>query len=248
YREKAGEIPGLSMPRGVPALRAARGLTMERMPGQELLEGAKGAPQEDRDRVGTQLFDILIREFFLFGLMQTDPNPANYLFDDQSGALVLLDFGACREVPEHVASLYRSALRGIALQDRSALEEFLDELGVLELEQKTVVEPDSKEAKQRARAQELFINIALTSSECFAHGPYDFGASTLPQRITTLSMEFKELRKVLRPPAPEFIFFQRKLAGTFLLCRQLGARVDCRAVFIEHGLLDEEQELESASA
>lgn len=42
------------------------------------------------------MIEICFRELFEWGLMQTDPNPANYLYDTETGVLNLIDFGAGR--------------------------------------------------------------------------------------------------------------------------------------------------------
>jgi hypothetical protein len=53
---------------------------------------------------------LTLRELFEFGLVQTDPNFANYLYDAASGRIVLLDFGATKPVaPELVAQFRRLA-------------------------------------------------------------------------------------------------------------------------------------------
>jgi hypothetical protein len=38
----------------------------------------------------------------------------------------------------------------------------------------------------------------------------------------------------MRAPPPETIFLHRKLAGTFLLCGRIGARVDTHALIAPH--------------
>lgn len=41
------------------------------------------APQEVRNRIGSLLISLCFKELFEFKMMQTDPNPANYLFDEE---------------------------------------------------------------------------------------------------------------------------------------------------------------------
>jgi hypothetical protein len=44
------------------------------------IETLAATPQALRDRVATQLWDLVLREFFAWGLVQTDPNFANYRY------------------------------------------------------------------------------------------------------------------------------------------------------------------------
>ena len=43
------------------------------------------------------MLELCFRELFEWQVMQTDPNPANYLYEKNTGRLNLLDFGAGRE-------------------------------------------------------------------------------------------------------------------------------------------------------
>jgi len=40
----------------------------------------KNEPQEVRDRIGSLMLELTFRELFEWGVMQTDPNPANFLY------------------------------------------------------------------------------------------------------------------------------------------------------------------------
>jgi len=53
--------------------------------------------QEVRDRIGSLMLELTFRELFEWGVMQTDPNPANFLYQKDIGRLNLLDFGAGRD-------------------------------------------------------------------------------------------------------------------------------------------------------
>jgi predicted unusual protein kinase regulating ubiquinone biosynthesis (AarF/ABC1/UbiB family) len=223
YRDALGERAGYFVPGAHPELSTARVLALDRAPGVELLKAAALAPQETRDRLGRQLFELLLIELFEMRLMQTDPNPANYLYDDEGERLVLLDFGAARAVPEHVSEIYRKAFVGLARRDRLLLNEVLDGLGFL-------TAPDSP-------VRDLIIDMSFEAAEAFDEGAYDFGATDLAERLKIHGRKLARHQREMKSPPPEYIFFQRKLGGTFLLCRQLGARVPCRTLLEERSVL-----------
>lgn len=64
------------------------------------------SPQEVRDRIGSLLISLCFKELFEFKMMQTDPNPANYLFDEDQDVLNLLDLGAGRDFDDHFLDSY----------------------------------------------------------------------------------------------------------------------------------------------
>ncbi|NLE88705.1 MAG: AarF/ABC1/UbiB kinase family protein [Myxococcales bacterium] len=224
YRDALGERPGLRLPQPHADLSRPRVLALELVPGVPLLTWGEHAPQEQRDAVATRLLELLATELFDIGLMQTDPNPANYLYDADREDLVLLDFGATREVPPDVADLYRQAFSGIAARDEHRLRDVLLRLGI------------GGTAEDR-EASDILIRVALEASEVLDEGGYDFAASDLPERLQALGKELRRYRTQLRPPPPAYLFFQRKLGGTFLLCRQLRARTNGRAALRAAGAL-----------
>lgn len=222
YREALGSLPEVYVPEPVESLSTSRVLCLEFAPGQELLTWAKTAPQEKRDRAAQTLIQLLLREWFQMGLCQTDPNPANYLYDEERERLVLLDFGATHEVPTAVKDTYRTALRGLALGDRELLREVI---ATLEID------------LSGGPVGERLIDVALLSADIFADAPYDFATSSLAESLKVEGRKLVLHRKELKAPPPEYLFFQRKLAGTFLLCRQLRARVSVRQILVEAGVL-----------
>ena len=196
-------------------------LAMDRLEGLPL-EDLCGAdhPQERRDRVGRALLELLLRELFEFRFSQTDPNIANYLWLGD-GRVGLLDLGAAREVPEHVASSYAHLCRASMDHDRAGLEVAALGLGVL----------PAGETPERRKAVLDFVELA---AEPFRHaGVYDFGESDLPPRAREAAARLAFRHGFRKPPPPEILFLQRKLGGTFLQCARLRARVDVR------GLLEE---------
>jgi predicted unusual protein kinase regulating ubiquinone biosynthesis (AarF/ABC1/UbiB family) len=222
YRRGLGNLEGTWMPSAVPEHSTSRVLCMERAPGVQLLSWAETADWAERNRVAEVLVRIALREMFEARFCQTDPNPANYLFDAASGRIVLLDFGAARAVPENITELYRAATRALVHRDRAAMAGVYRNMG-------TILGEDST-------AAQLLVSMGFEVAEIFDDQPYDFAASTLAPRMRDRGMALIPHRKELRPPAPEFVFFQRKITGTYLLLRQLGAVLNLRPLLAEYGL------------
>jgi predicted unusual protein kinase regulating ubiquinone biosynthesis (AarF/ABC1/UbiB family) len=219
YRALVADEPDLVVPRAHPDLTTRRVLAMDRIEGLPLedLCGA-GRPQELRDRTAALLYRLLFREIFEFRFVQTDPNFANYLWLPRERRVGLIDFGATREVPEALARGYAALLRSAIAGDRAALR-------------RAALEIDYLRPDERADRAEGLLDLMLVAAEPLARpGTYDFGRSDLPLRLRDGALELSLRRGLLRPPPPEAIFLHRKLAGVFLLCARLRARLDLRAL------------------
>jgi len=58
------------------------------------------------------MLELCFRELFEWKVMQTDPNPANYLYDKNKEVLNLLDFGAGREFSDDFLGTYIEVIHG----------------------------------------------------------------------------------------------------------------------------------------
>ncbi len=205
------------VPRVHDDLTTAHILAMDFVDGTPL-DRLAGSPQALRNRVGTSLYRLFFRELFEFRFVQTDPNFANFLFLPEREQVALLDLGAARDVPQQLSALYRDLFHATITRERSGVERAAEAIGF--------VGPD-----ERRDRVEALIDFLLIACEPFRHrGAYDFGNSDLPPRVRAAGTELTTRRGFLRPPPPDTVFLHRKLAGTFLLCARLGARVDVRAL------------------
>jgi predicted unusual protein kinase regulating ubiquinone biosynthesis (AarF/ABC1/UbiB family) len=184
----------------------------------EPLEAVAQAPQEVRDRVAGRLLDLARREMFEWGWMQTDPNLANFRWDGAHDRVVLLDFGATREVPPDLAALYRGLLRAALERDRDAAEAALGAFGMLD---------DRTPPAVREEALALF---DLAAREMLHDGAFDFAASPLLGILRDRGAALALDRSAWRVPPAETLWVQRKLGGLYLLCARLRARADLRAL------------------
>ena len=111
-------VPGVH-----PDLTTKTVLAMDRLRGVPLedLCGA-GADPGERDRAATRLLRLVLREFFEFRFLQSDPNFANYLLLPD-GRIGLIDLGAGYEAPRLLCERYARLFRAAWEDDR--LEEAL---------------------------------------------------------------------------------------------------------------------------
>lgn len=180
------------------------------------LDQLLNAPQATRDQVAAALIDLVLRELFVFGAMQTDPNLANYRFDPTSQRIVLLDFGAVQDIaPPLVAdfrALARVALDGGTDDTRKAMAR----IGYF----------DPNTAKH---LQDLIISMFDEAMAPLRQSaPFDFGASDLLDRLHTMGMAIGNERALAHVPPAATLFLHRKIGGTYLIAAKLGARVALR--------------------
>lgn len=213
YRRLLGDTPDLMVPRIHEDLSTGHLLAMDFIDGVSV-EQVAGLGRDERDRVATCLAGLVLQELCELGLVQTDPNYANYLYCPDDGRIALLDFGATRAVTPRLVQGYLRMARAAVAADRHAVCQAAESLGYL-------LPEDPPEIV------EGLSGMILTAAEPL-RGPdaYDFGTSTLFRRMHDLGRELVYERGFNRPPPPETMFLHRKFVGTFLLCARVRARVN----------------------
>ena len=184
------------------------------------------APQKTRDRIAALLIELLLRELFVFGLMQTDPNFANYRFNTKTKRLVLLDFGASRDISNTMAASYRKLMRAILSGKEEASFKAATDMGF--------IAPDMP-AQYRAVLLEM-LDMAMEPLQKDAL--FDFGDNQIAQRLREKGMELAAQRELWHLPPAETMFIQRKFGGIYMLAGRLQARVNVRAMmqkYLESG-------------
>ena len=203
------------VPRPVEALTTRGILAMEFVSGVPI-EALEGEPQSVRDAAMRDLIALTSRELFEFGAMQTDPNFANYRYDRENERLVLLDFGAARDIAPETAVSYRSILAAGLAQDRAEVRRATIAAGFL----------GEAAAARHGALVDRMIDIIVT--EMNRPGPFDFGDRAFVATLREQGMEMAADRATWHIPPVETLFVQRKISGTALLAARLKARVDVR--------------------
>lgn len=213
YRALLADRPEFVVPAVVPELTTPDILAMSFEAGIAI-DRLADAPQPVRDRAMTLLIELVLRELFEFGLMQTDPNFANYLWDEASQRLVLLDFGAAREIPAALADGYRRLARAGLDGDPARIWEIAIDLGFV---------APGVPAAQRER---ILAMAEMAVVPLRAGGPFDFGETDIALRLRDEGLALAADRALWHIPPAETLFIQRKLGGMYLLASRLRARVD----------------------
>lgn len=211
------DAPGFVVPTLEPEFTTERVLAMSFVEGVPV-ETLADAPQGTRDRVMHTLIELVLRELFEFGVMQTDPNFANYRYQQETGRLVLLDFGAARSVDPATIASYRNLLGAGLSGDTQRITEAAIAAGILS---------DTVSQRHRAIIDRM---IGIIARELNRPGPFDFGDRAFVQVLREDGMAVASDRSSWHLPPADMLFVQRKISGTALLGARLKARVDVRAM------------------
>ncbi|KAA8549006.1 hypothetical protein F0562_000690 [Nyssa sinensis] len=218
FRNLLSNANGFYVPMVVEDISSKRVLTTELVPGIPVDKVAL-LNQETRDYVGKKLLELTLMELFVFRFMQTDPNWSNFLYDEATRTINLIDFGAARDYPKSFVDDYLRMVLACANSDRETVIEMSRRLGFL-----TGME---SEIMLEAHVQAGFV-VGLPFSK---PGGYDFRSTNITQSISNLGATM--LRHRLTPPPDEAYSLHRKLSGAFLACIKLGAVVPCREILLQ---------------
>ena len=208
------------VPTLVPEFTTKTVLAMSFVEGRPIEALAEATP-EARDIAVTALVELVLRELFRFGVMQTDPNFANYRWQPETGKLVLLDFGAARAVPPATAAGYRQLVEAGLARDLDAVRETAVSAGFL---------GEAAVARYRPAIDRI---VAAVDEAMNRPGPFDFGDRAFVPVVREEAKALLADREAWHLPPIDVLFVQRKVSGTALLAARLQARVDVRGLAAE---------------
>ncbi len=179
------------------------------------LERLTLAPQAQRDAAMTAISDLALRELFIFGHMQTDPNFANYLWRPEDGRIALLDFGAVRPVSPESAEAYRVLLRATLAGSDNAVRDALIDMQYLSRAQTDRYGPILND----------MISIVLDHVMKAPSGLVDFSDRGPLVAVRERAVPLFADRALWALPSPDKMFLQRKITGLALLGMKLRVRL-----------------------
>jgi predicted unusual protein kinase regulating ubiquinone biosynthesis (AarF/ABC1/UbiB family) len=212
YAAAVGGETGLRVPAVADDLTRPTVLAMDLIEGVPI-ESLATAPRALRDRTATRLVDLALRELFDWGLVQTDPNFANFRYQAEGDAIVLLDFGAVRAYgPERVAA-FRALLSATLADEETMIRDGTIAVGY-------------SEADDPPAMRDGILSLVKTAVEPARQpGPFDFSTADLSERLSQQVLSLRLEQGFGRLPPPDILYLHRKLGGLYLLCKRLRARV-----------------------
>lgn len=219
FRDLVADDAAFTVPKVFHNLCGEHVLTMEKLQGVEIVKGDWN--QETKNWIATNIMRLCLMEIGQFKFMQTDPNWANFLYNEKTGKIELLDFGAAREFNDDFIEDYINLLRAAVRKDRKLVERNSKKLGYL----------TGLESPQMTAAH---IDSVMVLGEAFSPidnkgQAFNFKNQTITDRVRgNIGLMLNER---LTPPPEETYSLHRKLSGVYLLCARMGATVPCEQLF-----------------
>jgi len=167
------------------------------------------------------LFDLVFKELFTFRFTQSDPNYANFLFNDSTKQLVLLDFGACINISEHASTGYLALAHAMQIQNSDAILAALIELGLL-----NAATPQS--------AKEIVVQACITASESLQSDSYNFKEAQIVQRLQQQTLGLITEKNAIASPNFDVALINRKVSGTVLLANKMNVELSLKDLLAKY--------------
>lgn len=162
--------------------------------------------QAIRNRLGKDFFELFFLELFEWGLMQTDPNPGNYLISPDYQQWILLDFGASQRLDPILQQMYREVISCVITGSSEEFTQLLKKYRYIKETESDVINE--------------YFNII---HHPFTGDVYDWGNSNITDKLFKIAPRlFKEISP--DKPPKDITFIDRKIGGVFFILKLLGSR------------------------
>ena len=218
--EACSLIPNLKFPTYYADLSCDKILTMDWMEGIHLSEyTAQGMDNREANVLGQTLWDFYMYQMHVLKRVHADPHPGNFLVDD-SGALIAIDFGCIKDVPEDFYVPYFELATSEAMQDRSF---FIDKITTLE-----ILRPDDSE-EDSAYITDLFHELLGVLTFPFHNDTFDFSDELFWAKVAHMSERLSQDDKLKKlngnRGSKHFLYINRTFFGLYNLLHDLKADI-----------------------
>lgn len=220
YAKLLADDPAFLLPRPYDPLCGRNILAMDFIDARPIESLAIATP-EVRNRVLGAMMELVLRELFEFGFMQTDPNFANFRWQPaKDGAenerVVLLDFGAARAIDPATTASYRQMMLAGLAADRDGLRDALVEIGFVA----------APVLNRHGAAFNRMLDVLL--EHLGQPGLFDFSDRSFVEQVRAEAETIFADRSAWHVPPAETLFVQRKVSGTAMLAVRLKTNLPLR--------------------
>ncbi|MCP4693356.1 MAG: AarF/ABC1/UbiB kinase family protein [Desulfobacterales bacterium] len=213
------KLEGLRIPTAFDDARGKTVLSMSFMPGPPLDDWLKTNPdQASRDAVAQKLHDIFLESLYGLHRIHADPNPGNFLIDEDL-TLSLIDFGCVKRLDEDFVRLYQRLPKVIAQGSRKRYFTLMKELNVVD----SSLDPGIEE-----RMYKVMFRFSQWFTRLYQEDVFDFNANeNYFAEGKALFNDMYQFRKHV-DMNPNFVFLDRTRYGLVRLFARMRARVRFR--------------------
>ena len=180
---------------------------------------AQAIDKRETKVVGQTLWDFYMYQMHVLKRVHADPHPGNFLVDD-SGALIAIDFGCIKDVPEDFYVPYFELATSEAMQDRSF---FIDKITTLE-----ILRPDDSE-EDSAYITDLFHELLGVLTFPFHNDTFDFSDELFWAKVAHMSERLSQDDKLKKlngnRGSKHFLYINRTFFGLYNLLHDLKADI-----------------------
>lgn len=205
-------FPDIIIPKVFKDYSSKRILTLEYFEGEDFDETLDYS-KENRDNLGKILYESFLYSLFQHGVLHTDPQDGNYLF--QKDKIIMLDFGSVKFFPNDFIENYALLCRSIEENDLSLFKLSSENLGVIQ-------EIDGED-----KIQETFDLVKTIYSPFLKEGSFPIEKINPFQLVKEFISTIENIsdRKV---PKTEFILLDRANIGLFTKLKKWQSNVNWR--------------------
>ncbi|WP_299127785.1 lipopolysaccharide core heptose(II) kinase RfaY [uncultured Winogradskyella sp.] len=216
--EACKHIPNLKFPNYYEQYSSERIITMDYMEGEHLSEFvAHNKDQELSNKLGQALWDFYMYQIHNLKKVHADPHPGNFLVS-KDGALIALDFGCMKAIPENFYKPYFELADKNCINDPVAFKEKMYELEILRKD-------DSEE--EMTFFSNMFHELLSLFTQPFQNEIFDFSDAEFFNQVAEMGQKYSkstELRNMNgNRGSKHFIYINRTFFGLYNLMFDLKA-------------------------
>jgi len=218
FAGECSHLPNIQFPKYYPEYSCEKIITMDWMKGIHFSEFTKKSHTKNvLTHVGQTLWNFYMYQMHCLKKVHADPHPGNFLVGDDN-ALLVIDFGCIKEIPEDFYLPYFDLSRKENLENP---EVFMERLYALE-----ILRPDDS-AREKSFFSKMFYEMLELFTRPFNQTFFDFSDESFFAEIAALGQRYAKVNQMkgmdTNRGSKHFIYINRTFFGLYSMMHDLRA-------------------------
>lgn len=218
FAGECSHLPNIQFPKYYPEYSCEKIITMDWMNGIHFSEFTKKSHANNvLTHVGQTLWNFYMYQMHCLKKVHADPHPGNFLVGDDN-ALLVIDFGCIKEIPEDFYLPYFDLSRKENLENP---EVFMERLYALE-----ILRPDDS-AREKSFFSKMFYEMLELFTRPFNQTFFDFSDESFFAEIAALGQRYAKVNQMkgmdTNRGSKHFIYINRTFFGLYSMMHDLRA-------------------------